>query len=536
MLILGVSEGPEGGAAVVVDDRVVAVVDQATTEGTDVARGFPWEAADKALALAGATRADVDEVMVAGKFTPLFLRRRPTLRRLIEAPFSPVLDASVAVQAVLRHSGVGAFQADVAAAWMHERFADRGYQQRRTVAVEVHRALAEAAYRLQPIDDALVLTLHPLGDGVALAVHVGRCGQLDRVFVQKGFESLHTHLRRVLAALDVPEGSLHHLGALAAGAEPDPRLDRLLAERFAADGPRLSRGAYPWRTPRTDEVFARIAELPRPVAAASVLENLVTTVEEVARWHLRDQGCGHLCVAGYVFEEPRVAARLLDLTGARSLSVLPRPGGGLLAVGAAADGGGLAPHAADLRVGEGVDPFDVDAVLRASGLQPSPPDGLVEALVEGGAVAWHVGRRGRGRLAQGARCVLARPDRPATLQRVRMGLNQAANEEAVLLVPEGSPLIPDRVAVAGCVAPVVAGGRIRLARGGDDRVAVLPVGGPLAEVVRSVGAVTGVEALAALPLAEGAGPLSLEPRHAVEMWRRARLDALRIGDVFVDGR
>ena len=131
-------------------------------------------------------------------------------------------------------------------------------------------------------------------------------------------------------------------------------------------------------------------------------------------------------------------------------------------------------------------------------------------------MAWHVGRRGRGRTAQGTRAVLVRADRPGTLQRVRMGLNQAANEEAVLFVPEGSPLLPTVGVVAGSLAPQVGHIAPKVARGGDDRAAVMVATGRLGELVAAVCARTGVEAVAALPLAEGAGPMSLDPRHAVD--------------------
>jgi len=540
--ILGVSEGPEGGAAVVIDDRLVAVVSQAETGVA--AQDVPWEAAARALAIAGLGEADIDLVMVAGRYVPMFLRRRPMLRRLVENPFSVALDASVAMQAVLRHSGVGAFEADVAAEWMHGQFEARGYRPRRTVTVEVHRALAEAAYRLQPVDPAVVLTLHPLGDGVALAVHVGAQGQLDQVDSQKGFESLHTHLRRVLAEVGLAEHQLHRLGVLAAGAAPDARLERLLGERFAADAGRLTRGAWPSRSPAGDPVRARIAELSRGDAAASILENLAQAVEEVARFHLRSAGIDHLCVAGRVFEEPRVVARLAEMPEVARLSVLPRPGASLLALGAAADGAGLAPAWVDLAVGASPSEAEVADVVHRSGLRPLASS-AAEVLARGGVVARLRGPAGLGRVAQGARCVLTRADDPGAAVRLRRAMSLPDGEEPTLLLPEDSPELG--VAAAGALGTSLRHGvaalaltgaaadRVRSCLAADGRVPVqqLAPEHELSTLVHEVRRMTGCPALLAWPLAEGDAPQATDPRAAVEVWRRSGADALQLGSVTV---
>ena len=181
MNILGIADGTDAGAALIVDDRVVAAVEQERLDRRPHSRGTPWAAADEALKVAGLSRRDVDMVAIAGRFSPpFFLRRHPRWRLLARDAFSPLLDVTVFYQACLRQSGLGALEADRTAEWFHQQLEDRGFGMRRTLLVDVHRCLAEAAHRCQPREPVLVLTLHPNGDGVALATYRGSVGPLKR--------------------------------------------------------------------------------------------------------------------------------------------------------------------------------------------------------------------------------------------------------------------------------------------------------------------------------------------------------------------
>lgn len=550
MIILGVADGPDGGAAVVNNDRVVACVTSAQVQGDRAPIGFPWEAVHAALRLAGAGPADVDLIGVAGRFTPLLaVRKRPWLRRLVSSPFSPLLDAQVFWQGVLRFTGAGAYDADVAAEWLDSLFTARGFRHARLVTVDVHRALASAAYRLQPRSEALVVSLHPAGDGVSLAVHLGRMGQLDSVFVQRGFASLELHLLRMVAALGLrPAIDARLLDDLAARGTVDPTLVRLLAQHLTADGPNLARSRAPLPTRRADPVYARIAEIDQVDAAASIVDNVVETVREIVRAHVKRTGVGHVALAGGLFELPRVVAAVAELPEVDSVSALPGSGSLSLQIGAASTLAGLAPHQPELLIGEQVDDGLVTAALTRAGLRSLRKASLAERLVGGEALLRFRDREGPDAISLGHRCVLVRADDQLAIERVRraLGRNPAEIPRCLYIPTANSEPFPEQASMrgpleVGTAAPrapssfvrsypslVAPDGRVHVQIVSEQRQA------GLFQLMRGVLRSSGCGALAAFPLAEGDGPLVHRAEHAVEVWRRGGFRAMQIGAHYVE--
>lgn len=536
MIVLGISPSRQGGASVAIDDRLVAWSPVMAFEAVD---GFPKGPAERALRLANVAAADVDLVVVAGRNTPRFLQKRPLLRRILEAPFSRALDATVALQALLRHSGVGAFEADAAAADLQTELVAAGYGQRRTISMDVHRALAEAAYRLQPADEALVITIHPQGDGSALAVHIGRAGQLDRLFVQGGFEALQTHLTRCGAALGLPaDAGVAAFSALAGAAQPDEELLTALAERLHAVDGKLSRGV----AQRADEpMLARLRAVDPAVGAASVWANLVATVRELVAWHIQRHQVGHVSLAGAIFDDPALVGALEGLPGLRRLTVLPSPGSHLAVLGAAASECGLSPHVADLSLGAGADEAVVERTLATSGLRAKAGLGLMVRIERGEAVARFRGRAAPDRLGLGARCVLVRPDDPAAIAAARAALRIPPTVRPPLLV-RASPrprwsgaelfgvctlygtasVLPALDLAAATAALLDARGRLVVQEILADR-------DPGLHRLLTMAASRGLPGLAALPFAESDGPQVEDPAHALEVWRRSGISAIQLG-------
>jgi predicted NodU family carbamoyl transferase len=389
MKILGVSDGLDGGAALVVDDSLVACEAQSAFDGVPHSRAFPWDAVDDVLRRAEVRPGDIDVVAVAGRITPpFFLRRHPGARRLFRDPFSWALDLGVFYQAMMRQTGLAALQADRAADWLAERFETRGFRGR-LVLVDIHTALANATYRSQDDDDLLIVTLHPLGDGVSFAVHRAALGQIDRVFEQKGFSTLQVHLARCAAVLGFD--SVREMWANV-GPAPDPEIVAALSSHLYLDDRKLSHARYP--LPQDRRVYDLLGRVAPAVGAASVRANLSAAVTGLVRYHVRQHDIPRLAVAGDVFHERRLLDDLAALPEVQSVWCPADPGSGALAFGAAAYTAGL-----DLRVDrKGV--ADPDAPDRE---EPVSVERIAAVLREGGAVAWISGRGGLP-AADGDRC------------------------------------------------------------------------------------------------------------------------------------
>jgi carbamoyltransferase len=554
MVILGLSDGPDAGAALVIDDELVAYEPQERHDRVPRSMAFPWGAIEEVLEEAGIKARHVDEVAVGGRFTPpFFLRRHPALRTLARDAFSPLVDAGVFYQAMLRQSGLGALEADRVGEWIEGMLRKNGFSPQRTTMVDVHRALAEAAYRTQPDDDVLVVTFQPLGDGTAVAVHRGAEGQLDKLWTQKGFSALHVHLRRCASVLGVGPHDLAPMWAMAASAEPDSGLVSLLAGELRAEGPRLSRRPYPLPEPRNGPAWTALADADPDVAAASILENVTRAVMDVVVWHLRQTGARRLAVGGSVLENPRLCAALAALDGLESFWVTPIPGPACEPIGAAVGMGGLAPKRLPIALGRQFGERQCARALSVAGLQAVKPSDDAEAaaglLAGGAAVARFQGRAGFGRHGGGTRSVLVRADDRAALDRARAALGRPDHEEPAcfwLETPGGGTVRDlgrapeaarfgtiafqaDATFAAKHPAAVTADGRVLLHRVDPDGDAGLH------RMLVALHRRTGCAAVAALPLAEENDPVVGVPGDALRVWRRAGIEALLLGPFLVQG-
>lgn len=554
MVILGLGDGVDAGAALVIDDALVAVELQEHHDRVPRSRAFPWSAAEEVLDEAGIKPRHVDEVAIAGQFTPpFFLRRHPGLRRVARDVFSPAVDVQVFYQAMLRQSGIGALEADRVAEWAQARLAEHGFQPQRVTMVDVHKALAEAAYRTQPEDDdVLMITLHPRGDGAAFAVYSGRDGQIDRLHVQRGFASLHVHLQRCAAAIGlVGLDGIGRMWSIAGRGEPDRVLVERLERELRAEGLRFSRRPYPFPEPRQGAVWRGLAEAEPEVAAASVLQNLVRAVTTVVRAHVRRTGFRRLALGGAIFDNPRLCAAVAAIDDIETLWVHPAPGHASLPVGASASLAGLAPHAlAAAGLGRQYTERQYVRALSVAGLSPTRPADEAEAaatfLAAGEPVARFQGRSGHGRHGNGTRSLLVRADDPAAIERARTRLRRPEEEEPVALwlpVPgdgrvHDAEKVPHAIRFGsialqvdatfaqrypGVVAP---DGRARLQRIDDADPGLL-------RILQALHRRTGCAALACFPLADGDDPVVGVPGDAIRAWRRAGLPVLLLGPFLV---
>lgn len=549
MVILGVADGPDSGAALLVDDRVVALEEQERHDQVPRSRAFPWQAIEAVLRQGGLGMRDVDLIAVAGRFTPpLIVRRMPSLSGVAgQNPFSTAADLAIYFQAALRQSGVGAMEAERASAWLERRFRERGFQPQRVVLVDLHKALAEAVYRCQPDDQLAVITLHPMGDGVVSAAYRGKAGQLDKVWEQRGFNALHLHLARCARALRLePLVDDDRLFGLAAAGTPQPELVELLSRQLAAKGPRLE-CADPLQTgPKAEAVYRALGEARREDAAASVLANLVTTVTALVRHHASALGCRHVGLGGALFENPRLIAAVAELDGVDRVWVHPTPGFASLPTGAAITLGGAAPRPL---VGPGLG-AEVDATacaraLGAAGLTSGAEISL-DAALAAGPVCRFVGRSGFGRFGLGTRTVLVRADQAADVAAVRRSLDRPEGEE-VLVISTDAP-VAHAAALAGPLALGVAAPRVDAAFAQAYPAVVAADGRAPWHVVRAtedpelhgalvaLAARTGCRALAAFPLATGREPAVSRPSDAIRVWRALGRGTLQLGPLTVAHR
>ena len=554
MNTLGLADGPRPTAALIVSGSLVGLRRQHRS-GPMSDHGVPWDAAKAVLHDHGLAPSDVDHVAVAGKYTPmLVLRQHPRLRRLGGGAFSVARDAHAFAQSILRTTGLGALESDRAAEWWHAELSRRGFHPRRVQLIAIHRALASAAYRCQPDDDVLVISLQPRGDGVVAAVHRGEAAYLERVWEQRGASALGVHLQRCADVLGIsPATPVRELSSLAGDGVADASVTDALSEWLRVENGRIEGIRRPVPGLRRDAVYEQLAHLSRADAAASLLHNLREAVCGLVRWHLRSESVRDVMLSGALIQDPRLVARVASIEGVRSVSALPIDGAAALSVGAATSLAGTAPQALpSVGLGPQVDEAAAKAAIVAAGCKAvkrrNPAKWLADRLAAGQVVARVCDRGGLGPWGMGRAAVLVRADRPEDVQRARRGLGRSSAEQPGCLMHADvlDAELPEQPglerALAHSAAAVPVGARLAehlpgvMAR--DGRVELGSISSAsdpiLGDALKRLYDQTGCRGVACLPFAPADSAPIVDEQVNVQCFLTSRLDSLLIGPFGVE--
>lgn len=531
MVILGVADGRDAGASLVVGNQPVSLRLQEGLDRIPRSDAFPWEAIERVLDDGGVRREDVDVVAVAGRINPpLIVRRHRGLRSFAQDPFSAVLDAQVARDGFLRQSGLAAIEADRAAEFFGEGLEQHGFSPRRVVMIDTHRALAAAAYRTQPQTEAVVVSLHGRGDGIALAVHRGRSGQLEQVLSHASASAVHLHLDRCRAVLGLHGQPHADLSALGARGSIDELLVGGLHQVWGVEDGIAEGRSLRLRDTVTASPWKELAAAPREVAAASVVAHLKECAVSLAQHHAERQGVSTVILAGSLLHDPRVVAAVAE--SGVSVHTPPVPSFAALSLGAALAQAGSAPEAVSTA------PWaPLRSVVPPDSATPFTAHRMAERLLAGEAVARFVGGHPACPWGGGAQSVWIAGSSKAAI-RARLRLPGWA-EPAVLALPRAIE-IHERpnfvhtlrhgtaaVRPLRSPAPVLTDGRIHLREVSDDE--------PEAQAVLMALAQRGQPPVATIwPLREERQPIVATPERAIDLWRRARFGALQVGRHWIE--
>ena len=431
MIVLGIADNHDSGAALVVDGQLVAAVNQERVDRQKGSGAFPWGAIDAVLDIGGVPARAVDRLVVGTGFTPsAALRALPGLHSSARSggQFSPALHAYIVYQSVLRKTGLYTMELEANAGLLARKLRQRPFDAAQLELMDHHRAHAEGAYRTQAHDHCLVLTVDAMGDGTTATASVGKDGQLDLLWRQSGLATINTFYSRITELLGFTanrhEGKVTGLAAYAA---PPPALMRHFARRVGFVGPGFTRGSALSADRRDDAFWGELSRYTREEIAAAAQATLEGAVTEFCRYWLKRTGLRRLAVAGGVFANVKLNQRVAALDALDTLWVLPHMGDGGLALGAALGSQDTAPRALphaywgptfgdrDLYKAlkrAGREPIEVGAQTAPSGV-PGDVEQVAAVLCGGGVVGRFAGRMEWGPRALGHRSVLARGHDPS---------------------------------------------------------------------------------------------------------------------------
>ncbi|MBK9161808.1 MAG: hypothetical protein IPM27_09655 [Nitrosomonadales bacterium] len=420
MIILGINGNRRehnSAAAILVDGKLVASVEEERISRIKGDNAYPVGAIAEVLSIAGVSERDVDMVALA------------SLSRWEQKPY---LDRLFRRISALRKQEpeLNKFY------WKHqfERYV-RVLRPRRkpagvlagkpTQTVEHHLAHAASAYYACPFGDERigVITLDGAGDFSWGSVWVGANGKLQEI----------THLPYLNSIGLLYSAITHHLGfiagrhegkvlGLAAFGNPEPFLSRLMAHTNPADWDALF-DAKLTRVPlRPVSPMGRVVvqELCGELSREDIAAGLQAYTEQlICAWvqdHVAELKVSKLALAGGVFSNVKLNQRILALPGVENIYVHPNMGDGGLATGAAFEAlsrlrGGLHPELGQVYLGTEINRENALQALQKLNVNYEEPEDLAQAaaqlLTDGKVVARADGKMEYGPRALGNRTVMA---------------------------------------------------------------------------------------------------------------------------------
>lgn len=581
--VLGISAHyHDAAAALVVDGRLVAAIQEERLSRRKHDAGLPLRAARACLAHAG---------IAAGELARVVFYENPyaKLERV-------VVDRLRAVPGGLRGFGRALASQLGHKLWVLDQLAGAlGVERKRVEYVEHHASHAASAFFASPFDDAALLTIDGVGERVTTAIWRGHGQRVDCLLTQELPHSLGLVYAALTAWLGFAVNADEYkvMGLAAYGA---PRYRELLDQvaRSERDGslhvePRYfdafldpERGygdalcellgpprppERPWRlagqrawVPTAESAAGATAADPDDQRYADMAASLQELTED-AVLALCDRaraltGCSRLCLAGGVAHNARMIGRLARESGFSELFVQPAAGdaGGALGaawLGAAALGDRIERGAFAADLGLSCEPERAAALADALGLRSrrvaDPAAVLAQALARGGVVGVMSGRFEWGPRALGQRSLLALPGSRPIAERINRAIKRREpfrpfapavlssqaerwfeplpGELARFMTAVTGVHEPARATLAG-VVHVDGSARVQHVADGSDTL--------LARALHAIERETGIAALLNTSLNVAGEPIASDSTDGIDALVESGADALLVEDLWIE--
>lgn len=439
MIILGLWDGHDAGAACLVDGRLVAAVNEERLTRRKLEVAFPVRSIALCLKQAGVSAADVTRVAASTtdpakaleRLLPWTKERYYQVRRRQTAP-GALAHVTRSLKRRVTTWPPMAWSRALSRAMLQRQLRAAGLAGSPLTLFDHHHCHALAAAHASGFAQAAVVTIDGLGDGVSATIGRfvnGRYEVLRRSHARDSLGVFFEHVTELLNMRELEdEGKVM---ALADHAAPVPDVENpLLALMQVIDG-RLISSHSPARLARQlahvhwscpNERFAHLAQRMVEVLAAALVRDAV-----------RITGCRHVALSGGVASNVKANRTIRHLPEVDDVYVFPHMGDGGLPAGAAI--AAWAETSRDRRVE--VDPRTLGPVypvaalelaVQGRGLSPTRPQDLASdvarRLAQGQIVCWFQGAMEYGPRALGQRSVLARPGSLAIKDRLNLVLKR----------------------------------------------------------------------------------------------------------------
>ncbi len=465
MNILGIWDGHDSGAALLMDGQLICAVNEERFTRRKLEVHFPQQAIAHCLNQGGITPDAIDQIGCATfdpaktvtRLWPHSKERYYQIRRRLARP-SAVNQWTKWIKYHLTESAGNPITYWLSSHALTKQLKASGFKRPNLQLLDHHLCHAASGAYFSGLNPALVITLDGVGDGVSGSISWFENQQLQRLATLPAIHSLGIFFEHVTNLLHMRE--LEDEGkvmALANFSYPIADKDNPLLNFFEVKGLKID-GRY-----HANALYRQLARVlwhhtPEQFAAMAqrTLENKVLALVGNA---LAQTRADQVVLAGGLFANVKLNGLIRNLPAITACYVAPHMGDGGLALGAAIQ---LDPEShqrlPNLFLGPEYTQAEILRTLKQTQLSYYQPDNLIEKtatlLVSGQVIGWFQGRMEYGPRALGGRSVLALPGLANIRDEINLKLKKRAwyqpfcpsmlDEEAERLLIDYTPGQPNR--------------------------------------------------------------------------------------------
>jgi carbamoyltransferase len=435
MIILGITDSFTSGAAISIDGRIIAAVNEERLDRNKMSMGFPNLSITEVMKIAGVKASDIDQVAVATSnlfwrpesvpYTDYFRDKKGGFRDTflsLGSAFSKVFGNLQGARQI--YYGLKTQLTRPRRQQLPDRLRDKYGITAPVRFIDHHLCHATSAYFTSGYREATVITQDGAGDGKCSRVYAVKDGKFRQLQKLDSYDSVGNYYSYVTHLCGFKahkhEGKITGLAAYGKPAYLD------ILKRFVSyDGNQVSNIGRCFDHSAIEKLRAVLPEdFSHEDLSASVQKLLEESVSAFCDHWVRKSGIGNVALAGGVFANVKLNQRIHELDSVNNIFVHPGMGDDGLAVGAAlfldyqADGYKPLDVIDHVYFGDDLSEEKIDAAIEKSGLELAEcPDGVERAVAEllanGNVIARCAGRMEYGPRALGNRTIMYQTTDPA---------------------------------------------------------------------------------------------------------------------------
>lgn len=340
MIILGICDSQDAGAALIKDGKIIAALNEERLNRNKLSGGFPLLSINRVLEIEKVTPEQVDLVVLASKMTPVTLMRvfRNTHQRLRENSFQfgYLLNLYLLYQ-VFAHRCIfpKEIESFLSSKFIQRQLSKIGFKSK-VITVDHHLAHAYSAFVTSGFKKALIFTIDGLGDGLAVTVNIGQeDGRVRRIYEQTGLSAITLYYSRITEFLGFTpikdEGKVTGLSAYGEAHKAINYAKSLLSYRVKG----FNYQNYLLKQSENEGIYEKLKRFTKEEVSASFQHNLENELKKFILYWIRKTGIRNLAFAGGLFANVKANQRIHQLPEVNSVYIFPHMGDGGLAIGAA---------------------------------------------------------------------------------------------------------------------------------------------------------------------------------------------------------